>query len=141
MTITALPALDRTATSFRTDTDTFFGVKLPLFSVEAEAARVEINANTVTATAKAVEATQQAEVSTAKAVLTAQDKVQTGLDRIQTGLDRVNSNTASNLASSTIVTIEGLKRDVIDAVNVAATVEDWGLVTEAVTATTDYGVM
>lgn len=44
MPITALPALDRTSATFKTDLDTYFLTALPTFSAEAEAARVEINA-------------------------------------------------------------------------------------------------
>ena len=59
MTITALPVLNRTDATFRTDVDTFFGTELPQFSVEVEAARIEINANTATASAAAVSAANQ----------------------------------------------------------------------------------
>jgi hypothetical protein len=79
MPITPLPALDRTSATFRTDTDTFFGVQLPAFSVEVEAARLAIAA-----------------ASTA----TGGDSLQTGLDRTQTGLDR----TAAADSAATAVT-------------------------------------
>jgi len=53
MPITALPALDRTTAGFKANVDTFFGTQLPLFSVEAEAARVEVNAKQAQALASA----------------------------------------------------------------------------------------
>jgi hypothetical protein len=54
MPITPLPSLDRTSTTFRADTDTFFGVQIPQFSVEAEAARQEISDNAAAAVAAAI---------------------------------------------------------------------------------------
>ena len=51
MTINALPALDRTSATFKTDLDAFFLTELPAFSVEAEAARTEMNAALVATTA------------------------------------------------------------------------------------------
>ena len=96
MTITALPALDRTALSFREDTDAFFGVQLPAFSVQAEAARVEISARTDTAT-------QAAATATAKEILTNADAIATAADRVQTGLDKVAaSNSAADSEASRI---------------------------------------
>ena len=70
MAITALPSLDRTSTTFKADTDTFFGTQLPLFSVQAEAARVEINSNQVlvannTATAVAAQVSSSTNAVTA----------------------------------------------------------------------------
>jgi hypothetical protein len=70
MAITALPSLDRTSSTFRTDTDTFFGTQLPVFSTQAEAARVEINANQVlvannTATAVAAQVSSSSNAVTA----------------------------------------------------------------------------
>jgi len=67
MTITALPELDRTSPTFKTEVETFFATDLPAFSVQAEAARVEINANTATASAAATTATTQAAAASASA--------------------------------------------------------------------------
>ncbi len=67
MTITALPELDRTSPTFKTEVETFFATDLPAFSVQAEAARVEINANTATASAAATTATAQAAAASASA--------------------------------------------------------------------------
>jgi len=69
MPITALPSLDRTSATFRTDVDTFFGTKIPTFSVEAEAARVEMNSNVSTATTAASTATAQVVLATTQAAL------------------------------------------------------------------------
>jgi len=67
MSIDALPALDRTSPSFKSDTDTFFGTQLPAFSVQVEAARVDILAKEASATAAATTATAQATTATTKA--------------------------------------------------------------------------
>lgn len=60
MTIDALPALDRTSATFKTDLDSLFLTALPTFSVQAESARVAINAST--ATAEAARVTAQAAI-------------------------------------------------------------------------------
>ena len=78
MTITALPALNRTASTFRDDVDTFFGTQLPAFSVETEAARVEINSNTQTATTQAQLATTQAQLATTQATAAAASALSAG---------------------------------------------------------------
>ena len=64
MAITALPTLDRTSVTFRTDADTFFGTQLPLFSVQAEAARVEINTNQSSVATNAGIASSAASIAT-----------------------------------------------------------------------------
>ena len=58
MAVTPLPALDRTAATFKTDTDTFFGTLLPTFSVEvnqlasaADSSAIAANASKVAAAA------------------------------------------------------------------------------------------
>lgn len=97
MAITALPALDRTGTTFRTDVDTFFDSQLPTFSVEVEAARVAIVASESTASAAAATAT-------AKEILTNADAIATAADRVQTGLDRTSAtNSAAAAAASAAV--------------------------------------
>ena len=53
MSLSPLPALDRTSATFKTDLDTYFLTALPAFSVEAEALRVEVDANTISAVAAA----------------------------------------------------------------------------------------
>lgn len=53
MSIDALPTLDRTASTFKTDCDTYFGTQLPLFSVQVEAARVAIVASEAASAASA----------------------------------------------------------------------------------------
>lgn len=60
MAFDPLPPLDRTSATFKTDLDTLFLTKLPLFSVQAEALRVEVVANAGEATAAASTATTQA---------------------------------------------------------------------------------
>lgn len=63
MAVTPLPVLDRTAPTFKTDTDTFFGTQLPAFSVEVngvvssvEATAADANASKVAAAASAAAA-------------------------------------------------------------------------------------
>jgi hypothetical protein len=60
MPITALPALDRTSATFKTDADAFFGSQLPAFAAEANALQTDVNAKQVLATAAAVTAATQA---------------------------------------------------------------------------------
>jgi hypothetical protein len=88
MSITALPALDRTSAEFRANTDVFFGMQLPAFSTQAEAARVEINANTAIVEQAAIDS-----------ISVAQDRVQTGLDRTASGLSAAASETSRIAAS------------------------------------------
>lgn len=96
MTITTIPALDRTSATFKTDVDTFFGSQLPAFASEANALAADVNAkqelateSATTATAQAELATSAADIATAKANLTAADREQTGLDRATTEADRL----------------------------------------------------
>lgn len=65
MTIDALPALDRTSATFKTELDTYFLIALPTFSVQAEAARVEVLAKEASATASAATAVAIADTSLA----------------------------------------------------------------------------
>lgn len=65
MPITALPSLDRTSATFKTELDAYFLTALPTFSSEAEAARVEINAAEDAATAAAVSANAVADTAIA----------------------------------------------------------------------------
>lgn len=51
MPVTPLPFLDRTAATFKTDTDTFFGSKLPQFSVEVNQVAGAANASAAAALA------------------------------------------------------------------------------------------
>lgn len=60
MSITPLPALDRTDVTFKEDVDLFFGSQLPTFSIQVESARVEIDLNTSVASNSATTATEQA---------------------------------------------------------------------------------
>lgn len=67
MAITALPSLDRTSATFKTELDTFFLTSLPTFSIEAEAARLAIVASEAAAAASASTATTQAGTATTQA--------------------------------------------------------------------------
>lgn len=81
MAVTPLPVLDRTAATFKTDTDRFFGEQLPAFSVEmngvissvettaaaANASKVAAAASEAAATTKAATASTQAGTATTKA--------------------------------------------------------------------------
>lgn len=88
--IDPLPELDRTASTFKTDCDNFFGTLLPAFSVQVEAARLAIIASE--------EATEEAAAAAAAdAVQTALDRVATGLNAVQTAADRIA--VAGNAAS------------------------------------------
>jgi len=65
MPISALPALDRTSASFKTDLDAYFLTALPIFSAEAEAARLAIVASEVASAASAATAVAIADASIA----------------------------------------------------------------------------
>ena len=67
MPITALPSLDRTSATFKTDLDSYFLSALPAFSSEANALQTDVNAKQATASAAAVTATGQAAIATAQA--------------------------------------------------------------------------
>jgi len=70
--IDALPALNRTDATFKDDVDTFFGVDLPAFSVQAESARLLINSNTTTTLTQANLATAQVPLAQAQVTLATQ---------------------------------------------------------------------
>ena len=53
MTITALPALDRTSATFKENVDTFFGTQIPVFCTEANALQADVNAKAVSAASSA----------------------------------------------------------------------------------------
>jgi hypothetical protein len=69
MAVTPLPFLDRTAATFKTDTDTFFGSQLPQFSVEVNQVAADAQASATAAnsskTAAATSATNAASSATA----------------------------------------------------------------------------
>lgn len=67
MAITALPSLDRTSATFKTELDTFFLTSLPTFSTQAESARLAIVASEAAAAASASTATTQAGIATTQA--------------------------------------------------------------------------
>lgn len=67
MPITALPALNRTSGTFKTDVDTFLGAQLPAFVGEANALQTDVNAKQSTASAAATTATTQASNAAASA--------------------------------------------------------------------------
>ena len=67
MAITALPSLDRTSATFKTELDTFFLTSLPTFSTQAESARLAIVASESAAAASASTATTQAGTATTQA--------------------------------------------------------------------------
>ena len=67
MPITALPSLDRTSATFKTDLDSYFLSALPAFSSEANALQTDVNAKQVTASAAAVTAAAQAVIATTQA--------------------------------------------------------------------------
>lgn len=70
MSLTPLPALDRTSASFKDDTDTFFASLLPTFSVEAAALQADVTAKQLIASAAAAStATDAAYVATASSAV------------------------------------------------------------------------
>jgi len=97
MAITALPALDRTGATFRTDVDTFFDSQLPTFSVEVEAARVAIVASASTASTAASTATTQAgNASTSASTAT----TQAGIATTRAGIATTKAGEANASASA-----------------------------------------
>ena len=67
MPITALPSLDRTSATFKTDLDSYFLTSLPAFSSEANALQVDVNAKQVLASAAATNAETQVTLAAAQA--------------------------------------------------------------------------
>lgn len=67
MPITALPSLDRTSATFKTDLDSYFLTSLPAFSSEANALQTDVNAKQVTASAAATNAETQVTLAAAQA--------------------------------------------------------------------------
>jgi hypothetical protein len=59
MTINALPALDRTSATFRSDTDQFFGVQLPAFASQANALKADVHEQQLLSAQSAVTAGQK----------------------------------------------------------------------------------
>jgi hypothetical protein len=100
MSVTPLPALDRTDPDFRTDVDTFFGTELPTFSVEVEALRVEVLASEANAITQADTATTQAGISTTQADISTDQAVisttQADISTTQAGLAATSAASALN---------------------------------------------
>lgn len=71
MTIDALPTLDRTSPTFRSEVDTYLGTQLPAFTVQAEAARLAIVASEAATTASAAAALASQLAAAASAASTA----------------------------------------------------------------------
>lgn len=100
MTISTIPALDRTSLTFKADVDTFFGLQLPAFADEANALAADVSTKQATASEAAITATLKAGISEAKAVLTASDATATAADRMQTGLDRASATGSASTATT-----------------------------------------
>lgn len=94
MPLDALPALDRTSATFKTDLDTFFLTKLPAFSTQAEALRVEVLAK------QAAAALNQAAAETAAALATTNGAAQVALATTQAGLATTNGVAQVTLAAA-----------------------------------------
>lgn len=136
MTISTLPAPPEP-----TDTTAAFNSKafallaaLPQFVTQTNADGVIINATTATTTTNAATATTKA----AEALVSA-NAAALSASNLSSGVITTNSNVV--ITNADVVTVTQLKADAISALNSAALTEDWGLVTEAVTASLDYGVM
>ena len=67
MPITTIPALSRTAITFKADVDTFFGTQLPAFATEANALQADVNTKQTTASTAATTATTKAGEASASA--------------------------------------------------------------------------
>jgi hypothetical protein len=94
MTITALPSLDRTSATFKTNLDAYFLTALPTFSVEAEAARVEVVAR------QSAAALNQTAAETAAALATSNGATQVALATTQAGLAATNGAAQVTLAAA-----------------------------------------
>lgn len=62
MTMTPIPALDRTSATFRADVDTFFASRIPTFVSEANALQLDVHAAADTAIAAAATASTAADI-------------------------------------------------------------------------------
>jgi len=100
MTISPIPALDRTSLTFKADVDAFFGLQLPAFAGEANALAADVTTKQATASGAASTATTQAGIATTKAGLTAADAAATAADRVQTGLDRASATGSASTATT-----------------------------------------
>ena len=98
MAVTPLPSLDRTAATFKTDTDTFFGSLLPTFSVQVNqvAGAADASAAAALASKNAATASESAALSSKNAAGTSATNAATSASGAATSAtNSANSATAS----------------------------------------------
>lgn len=106
MPITTLPALSRTATTFKADVDTFFGTQLPAFATEANALEDNVNAKEASAVSSAATATTKAGEASASAAaaLASQNSASASAAAAATEADEAFTSAASASGSATTAT-------------------------------------
>ena len=128
MPITPLPFLDRTAATFKTDTDTFFGSKLPQFSVEVN----QVATDLTTAVASAL-ASKNAAAASAAAVLSSKNAAATSETNAATSED--NALTSKNAAATSATGASGSATAAATSRTNAATSETNALASKNAAAT------
>ena len=104
MPITALPSLDRTSATFKTELDSFFLTALPAFSTEANALQVDVTAKQVLASAAAVTAQAAIDAGLANAASNASTATtQAGIATTKAG----EANTSAIAAAASVASIAG----------------------------------
>lgn len=104
MPITALPSLDRTSATFKTELDAYFLTALPAFSTEANALQVDVAAKQVLASAAAVTAQAAIDAGLANAATNATTATtQAGIATTKAG----EANASAIAAVASVASIAG----------------------------------
>jgi hypothetical protein len=103
MSVTPLPFLDRTAATFKTDTDTFFGSLLPTFSVQVNsvAAAADASAAAALASKNAAAASETAALSSKNAAGTSATNAATSASAAATSATNAASSAMAAAGSAT----------------------------------------
>lgn len=104
MTMTAIPALDRTSGTFKADVDTFFASRMPTFVTEANALQTDVTAKQVLASAAAVTAQAAIDAGLANAAANATTATtQAGIATTKAG----EANSSAIAAAASAASISG----------------------------------
>ncbi len=138
MPITALPSLDRTSATFKTELDAYFLTALPAFSTEANALQVDVMAKQVLASAAAVTAQAAIDAGLANAATNATTATtQAGIATTKAGEANTSAiaaaGSASSAASTSTATATAAATSAVATATASATAS-------ATTATTQAGI-
>jgi hypothetical protein len=104
MTMTAIPALDRTSATFKAEVDTFFASRIPTFVTEANALQTDVVAKQVLASAAAVTAQAAIDAGLANAAANATTATtQAGIATTKAG----EANTSAIAAAASAASVAG----------------------------------